>query len=49
MKTTFSSENALSSPDTTKVLHFMVNETQQKLNILNISRNFVKCYLIHEN
>jgi hypothetical protein len=31
MKTTFSSENALSSPDRTKVLHFMVNETKEKL------------------
>jgi hypothetical protein len=44
MKTTFSSENALSSPDGTKVLHFIVNETQQKLNILNIHQNFVKCF-----
>jgi hypothetical protein len=33
MKTTFSSENALSSPDNTKVLHFTFNETKQRLNI----------------
>jgi hypothetical protein len=31
MKTTFSSENVLSSPDATKVVHFMVNETKQRL------------------
>jgi hypothetical protein len=49
MKTTFSSENALSSPDDTKVVHFIVNETQEKLNNLNISLNCVKSSLIHEN
>ena len=32
MKTTFSSENVLSSPDSTKVLLFTINEIQQTLN-----------------